>query len=139
MEQIQKTDAEVIQEEAEAPEVSFDGLSAEDSGLSVQAAGLQEALGRVADGFDVGGFKCAKCGLAHMHDTDKHRASDSFDMSEDEAASMEYNPNCHCGVQELARHGSDYGVDESSASRTASGAPIPDDAAREMNEAFGTL
>lgn len=139
MEQIQKTDAEVIQEEVAQPEVEVEATVGASSELSVEAAGLQDALDTVADGFSVRGFKCAKCGLAHMHDTNKHRASDSFSMSEDEAAGMEFNPNCHCGVQELGRHGSDYGVDESSAARTAGSAPIPDAAAREMNAAFGTL
>lgn len=137
MEQIQKTDAEVIQEEASQPEVSVDA-SIGSTEMSVEAAGLQEALSTVADGFSVRGFKCGKCGLAHMHDTDKHRASDSFDMSVDEAASMEYANFCHCGVNELARHGNDYGVDEGSASRTAGNAPIPDKTERELNEKFGT-
>lgn len=138
MEQIQKTDAEVIQEEVAQPEVEFEAASGE-TGLTVEAAGLQSALDSVANGFNVRGFKCAKCGLAHMHSTNKHRASDSFSLSEDAAAGMEFNPNCHCGVQELGRHGSDYGVSESDAARTAGSAPIPDDAAREMNEAFGSL
>lgn len=137
MEAIQKTDAEVIQEEAEDPSISVEAPGS--SGPSVEAAGLQDALDTVANGFDVAGFKCGKCGLAHMHDTTKHRASDSFDMSESEAADMEYDPNCHCGVQELGRHGSDYGVDEGDAARTAGSAPIPDATAREMNEAFGSL
>jgi len=135
MELQQKTDVEAIQEESGQPEVDVSSPSE----MSVEAAGLQEAIGTVADSFNVAGFKCAKCGLAHMHSTNKHRASDSFDMSEDEASSMEFNPNCHCGVQELGRHGSDYGIDESSAARTAGSAPIPDDAARQMNEAFGSL
>lgn len=138
MEQIQKTDAEVIQEEAAQPEVSVSSGSGETE-MSVQAAGLQEAIDTIADGFRVGGFKCAKCGLVHSHDTTKHRASDSFSMSEDEASDMEYNPNCHCGVNELARRGSEYGVDESSASGTAGSAPIPDATAREMDSAFGSL
>ena len=139
MEQIQKTDAQAIQEEVAQPEVEVDGVAASDTSMTVEASGLQSALDGIADGFSVNGFKCAKCGLAHMHSTNKHRASDSFDMSDKDAASMEFNPNCHCGVQELGRHGSDYGVSEGDAARTAGGAPIPDDAAREMNEAFGSL
>jgi hypothetical protein len=139
MEQIQKTDAQLIQEEAAQPEVSVEGSASEDEGVSVEAMGLQAALDGIAEGYNVDGFKCSKCGLAHMHSTNKHRATDSFDMSDDEAASMEFNPNCHCGVQELGRHGSDYGVDEGSAASTAGSAPIPDDAAREMNESFGSL
>lgn len=140
MEQIQKTDAEAIQEEAEAPSVSVEAGESSSSEMSIEAGGLQEALGTIAEGFSVRGFKCAKCGLSHSHSTNKHRASDSFDsMDAEDAASMEYNPNCHCGVQELGRHGSDYGVSESDAGRTAGSAPIPDDAARQMNEQFGSL
>lgn len=137
MEQIQKTDAEAIQEEAEAPEVSVEGEV--DGGSSLGAAGLQDAISTVAEGFSVRDFKCVKCGIVHGHDTTKHRASDSFDMSEDEASSMKFNPNCHCGVQELGRRGSDYGVDEGDAARTAGSAPIPDETARGMNEQFGAL
>lgn len=134
METIQKQELEQIEGEHSGPSVSVEG--------SVAVAGaeaLHSALDGIADAFDVSGFKCTECGLAHMHDTTKHRASDAFDMSDAEAASMDYNPNCHCGVQELGRRGSDFGVDESSAASTARNAPIPDDAAREMNSAFGGL
>jgi len=109
------------------------------SGESIEASGLHEALDEMASSFDVSGFKCSTCGLAHMHSTNKHRASDSFDMSVEDTADMDYNPNCHCGVNELARRGSDFGVDESEASSTASHAPIPDSATQEMNEQFGGM
>lgn len=138
MDQIQKTDAKVIQEDAAQPEVEFDAVN-NSSDLSVKANGLQKSLDTVADGLSVRGFKCAKCGLAHMHDTNKHRATDSFDMGDSEAADMEFNPNCHCGVQALARNGSDYGVDERSAATTARSAPVPDEATRELNAKFGSL
>lgn len=134
METIQKQEFEQVEGEHSSPSVSVEG--------SVAVAGaeaLHSALDSIADSFDVRGFKCSECGLAHMHDTTKHRASDKFDMSEDEAASMDYNPNCHCGVQELGRHGSDFGIDQSEAARTARNAPIPDEASREMNAQFGGL
>jgi len=138
MDQIQKTDAKVIQEDATQPEVEVDAV-ANSSDLSVEAGGLQKSLDTVADGFSVRGFKCAKCGLAHMHDTNKHRATDSFDMGDSEAADMEFNPNCHGGVNQLARNGSEYGVDEWSATKTAKNAPVSDEATRELNEKFGSL
>lgn len=134
MEAIQKTELEQVQDQHDAPSVSVEA--------EVEVAGadaLHDTLDDAADGFDVAGFKCVKCGLAHMHDTTKHRSSDSFDMSESDAASQDYNPNCHCGVQELGRRGSDFGVDERSAASTAKSAPIPDEAAREMNAQFGGL
>jgi hypothetical protein len=108
-------------------------------GTTVDAEGLHESLSEMADTFDVTGFKCVECGLAHMHDTTKHRLSDTFDVSESDAASMEYNSVCHCGVQEAGRHGSDLGIDESAAARTASNAPIPPESSQEMNNAFGSL
>lgn len=135
MDQIQKTELEQVQEEAEAPEIN-PGIGGRGIG---NADALHASLDEVADGFDVKGFKCVKCGLAHMHDTTKHRSGDSFDMSDSDAASQDYNPNCHCGVQELGRRGSDFGVDENSAASTARSAPIPDETAREMNSQFGGL
>jgi len=109
------------------------------TGEGIEAEGLHEALDDMASSFDVTGFKCSTCGLAHMHSTNKHRASDAFDISVEETADMEYNPVCHCGVNELARHGSDFGVDEEAASSTAGHAPIPDSATQEMNEKFGGI
>lgn len=110
-----------------------------DEGASVSADGLHDSLHEIADSFDVTGFKCVKCGLAHMHDTTKHRLSDDFDVDESIAADMTYNSVCHCGLQEAGRHGSDLGLDESEAARKAGSAPIPPEASREMNEQFGTL
>jgi hypothetical protein len=106
------------------------------SELRVEASGLHDSLEEVADSFDATGFKCPTCGLAHMHSTNKHRASDAFDISVETTAEMEYNPNCHCGVNELARRGSDFGIDESEATSTASHAPIPDSTTQEMNDRF---
>lgn len=134
MQELKQTGMEQMQEDVRGPDIDADV-----GGISVQADALQEELDDVADSFSVDGFKCAKCELTHMHSTNKHRASDSFDMGEDEAASMEYANFCHCGVNELARHGSDYGVDEGSAESTASMAPIPDETARQLDQQFGSL
>jgi len=111
-----------------------------DASTSVEASGLQQSLDEVADSFDVSGFKCVKCGLVHMHDTTKHRLSDTFDgFDESDATSMEYNSVCHCGVQEAGRHGDDLGINEREAASIAEDAPIPPESSREMDEALGTL
>lgn len=130
MEAIEKTQVEQI--EQSEPSIS--------ASATVETNGLHESLEAIADGFDVTGFKCVKCGLVHMHDTTKHRLSDTFDIGEDDAASnFEYNSVCHCGVQEAARTGSDHGIDEGEASRIAEGAPIPPEHSREMDDELGTI
>lgn len=130
MEQIQQTEVEQIEGDHTAPSVSVEGS------ITVSGAkALHSAIDSIADSFDVSGFKCTECGLAHMHDTTKHRASDSFDMSDEDAASMDYNANCHCGYNEAAHKGiADVSPDE--AARTA---PIPDHTQREMKQEFGGL
>lgn len=107
---------------------------------SVEAEGLHNSLSELADQFDVAGFKCVKCNLAHMHDTTKHRLSDSFDISESDAATLvEYNGTCHCGLQEAARRGDEVGIDQDKAANKAGNAPIPPETTREMDEELGTL
>lgn len=133
IQEVEQTEVEQMQEEVQS------SIQVEDGSTKVEAGSLHAELDDSVEDFRVSGFKCAQCGLAHMHDTNKHRASDSFDMTDDEAASMDYNPNCHCGVNELARRGSDFGVDERSAAGTASGAPIPDATTQEMNSKYGGL
>ena len=131
METIQRTELEEIQEEeTTAPDVSVE-MGPDVSG----GQKLQSALGELADDFDVGGFKCAhpECGLVHQHDSTKHRASDDFDMSEEEAASMEANPNCHCGLGEVARRGVSGAP---SPERANSMAPIPESMARHLDATF---
>ena len=123
--------------EEELAEVAHEPRSFDVSATEVETDGLFSTLDGMASEYDVAGFKCVSCGLAHGHDTNKHRASDTFELGAAEAAAkMDYNPNCHCGVQELSRHGGDFGVDEGEASRIASGAPIPDEEAVAMNERY---
>lgn len=129
---------QIDQKSVEQVSVSDRDFSVEGS-LSVDASGLQDTLHEIADSFDVTGFKCVKCNLAHSHDTTKHQLSKSFDISDEDAADMEYNSVCHCGLQEAARHGDDVGVDEQAAAHAASSAPIPPNVSREMNEAFGSI
>lgn len=135
-----QTIAQPVQE-VEVEPSSFSHSVDVDAGVSIETGGLQQSLSEIADEFDVTGFKCVKCGLAHMHDTTKHRLSDTdgFDVSEEDAASIEYNSVCHCGVQEAGRHGSDIGIDESKAASIAGNAPIPPEASREMDAQFGSL
>lgn len=132
METIERTEVEQVSVEDHSPSIDTDA--------SVSANGLQNELREIADSFDVTGFKCAKCNLAHMHDTTKHRLSDSFDSFDtDDVTDMNYNSVCHCGVQEAGRRGSDVGIDEGEASRIANDAPIPPESSRAMDDELGTL
>lgn len=102
----------------------------ETEGVSELVSELEET----ADGFRVNDFKCPKCGLAHGHDTDKHRASDSFGITHKEAADMEFNPNCHCGYNEMAYRGrSEYGINGAPSPEKASdNAPVPQHVQRDL-------
>lgn len=124
---MQKTEREQIREQTETPEVSVEWESGVEGG-----AALQSELVEMADSFTVGGFKCAheECGLVHGHATDKHRAGDSFDMTDGETAGMEANPNCHCGLNEVAKRGVDGAPTPSEANRTA---PVPDSMSRHLD------
>lgn len=121
--QIHRTEVEEIHEESGTTD--FD-VSVTRKGGITGASELHSELQEAAGSFEVSGFKCShdECGLVHGHHTTKHRASDSFDMSDDEAAGMEMSPNCHCGLNQLAQEGS-ISMDASEANRKA---PIPEDA-----------
>jgi len=123
---VQRTELEQIQESAEAPSITVE-RKPNVSG----AEQLHAELGNVADSMDVEGFKCAheECGLVHNHDSTKHRYSDSSGMSDEEAAKMESNPNCHCGLNEAARSGHA----DISPSEANSMAPIPDSMSRHID------
>jgi hypothetical protein len=127
--QIQRTDMEQIQEDTQSPEMDV-SVERKDVSGSEQ---LHAELDAMADDMDVSGFKCVheECALVHNHDTTKHRGSDSFDMSDDEAADMEANSVCHCGLGEAARTGVD---DAPSPSRSNEMAPIPDSMARHLDQ-----
>jgi len=126
--QIQRTDMEQIQEEAQTPSVDV-SVERKDIGGAEQ---LQASLDEIADSADVTGFKCVheKCGLVHNHDTTKHQAGDSFDMSDSEAASMESSSTCHCGLGEAARTGVSGAPSPSEANSMA---PIPDSMERHLD------
>jgi hypothetical protein len=129
--QIQRTDLEQIQEDTASPEVDVSVKRRDVSG----AEQLHAELDAMADSMDVTGFKCVheKCGLVHNHDTTKHRGGDSFDMSDDEAAQMEANSVCHCGLNEAARTGVEGAP---SPSRANDMAPIPDSMTRHLESMF---
>jgi hypothetical protein len=129
--QVQRTDLEQIQEDAQSPDVDVSVERRDISGASE----LQSELGAMADSMDVTGFKCVheKCGLVHGHDTTKHRAGDSFDMSDSEAAEMEANSVCHCGLNDAARSGVEGAPSPSQAN---SRAPIPDTMTRHLDQSL---
>jgi hypothetical protein len=54
-------------------------------------------------------------------------------MSDDEAAQMEANPNCHCGLNEAARTGVDGAPTPNKANDMA---PIPDSMTRHLDSTF---
>lgn len=128
-EQIQRTDLEQIQKDTQSPEI--DVSVKRERGVE-GGAELQSALDEMADSMDVTGFKCVheQCGLVHNHDTTKHQGGDSFDMSDEEAAQMEANSVCHCGLNDAARTGVDGAP---SPSRANSKAPIPDSMTRHLD------
>lgn len=47
-------------------------------------------------------FQCPVCGLSHGHSDTKHDIRESFNVTNEFAERMEFAPNCHCGVNELA-------------------------------------
>lgn len=130
--QIERADLEQIHEDATSPE--FD-VKVERAGDVTGVSELHSELSEMADSFNVRGFKCAheECGLLHQHDTTKHRGSDSFDMSEEEAAEMEANPNCHCGLAEAARTGVSGAPSPTQANKDA---PIPDSMTRHLDSSL---
>lgn len=73
------------------------------------AALFEEAANRVPTA-SVNDYECPVCGLAHGHSDTKHdiRAdvddpnTAGFNVREDFAELMEFNPACHCGLNELA-------------------------------------
>jgi hypothetical protein len=103
------------------------------------------------------GFECPVCGLCHGHDSDKHDVRTEFAITEEFAERMQYNPYCHCGVNELARlvnffdafeiqafedEGEDhFNIDKrrSQIQSASSSAPIPDSTRQDMNESLGTV
>ncbi|EGQ44298.1 MAG: hypothetical protein J07AB43_00640 [Candidatus Nanosalina sp. J07AB43] len=123
---------EAIEQDVETPSITIEedgdgaggrgGQSAEP--VVEGATELHNTLSELARESDVSDFKCAhpQCGLVHEHTTNKHRASDDFNMSVDEAASMEANPNCHCGLHETAERGVIGAPSRESANNQA---PIP--------------
>lgn len=128
--EVEQTEVSELDDEmASSVEVSAD--------TSVDAAGLHATLDEAASEMSVRDFRCTECGIAHGHSTNKHRATDTFDISLDSVTEMEFNPNCHCGANEMARRADEFGVDESKARSTASSAPIPDETVQQMNKLFG--
>lgn len=103
--------------------------SEENEGVEELASDIKGAAAHAR----VGGYKCQKCNLAHTHDTDKHRASDSYGLTHEDAAGMEFNPNCHCGLHNVAHRSGELGVsDAPTPSRANDLAPVPSDVQRDL-------
>jgi hypothetical protein len=66
--------------------------------------GVLEEAGQLVSGSRsrVSNFECQVCGLNHGHDDRKHDIRSIFGVTEEFADQMEFNPYCHCGVNELA-------------------------------------
>lgn len=62
---------------------------------------FQEAAARVGD-IELHDFECSVCGQTHGHDDRKHDIRQSFNVLPEFAEDMEFDPKCHCGVNELA-------------------------------------
>lgn len=128
MQTLEQTDLEeVTDDEHTSPSVQVEARPDVEG-----AAQLHGELDEIAGDASVSGFKCSheECGLVHTHDTTKHRASDDFGMSEEEAASMESNSVCHCGLNELARKDVDGAPTPSRANTLA---PIPNEMSRHLD------
>lgn len=81
------------------------------SSAVTEVAGVNDDLAEVLSeayemmnggGSSVSGYECPVCGLKHSHSDDKHDIRESFGVRAEFAEQMEYNPFCHCGVNELA-------------------------------------
>lgn len=139
---VTQTDVAEIEQESSTPSVSVDMDAVTDGdgaggrgGMIEGALELQQTLDELTDGLTPSGFKCAheECGLVHGHATNKHRATDSFDVSADEASSMETNPNCHCGLHESAERGFEGAPSRSGATEQA---PIPSEMGSHIDASF---
>lgn len=117
------------EQEQREPSVTVELESGETEGVQALVGELEAT----ADGFRVSDFKCPTCGLAHGHDTDKHRGSDSFGLTHSEASDMQFNPNCHCGYREIAHRGEEMGIsDGPTPEEAANRAPVPSEVQREL-------
>lgn len=62
----------------------------------LQQAAIQVEQAKVRD------FQCPVCGLSHGHSDSKHDIRTAVNVTEQFAEMMQFNPACHCGVNELA-------------------------------------
>jgi hypothetical protein len=90
---------------AARPTVDRDTLSvdaAKTRGVDDELADLLDAAAARVPDFSLYDFECAKCGLGHGHGDTKHDIRSGFNVRPGFAELMEFAPNCHCGVNELA-------------------------------------
>lgn len=62
---------------------------------------LEQAQSQVSNQ-GVRDFECVECGLNHGHSDHKHDIRNEFNVTPEFAEQMDFNPFCHCGVNELA-------------------------------------
>lgn len=71
-------------------------------GLNAVSSILSEASDRLSGGASLSDFECGVCGLRHGHSDTKHDIRSGFNVTEEFAEELKYNPFCHCGVNEVA-------------------------------------
>lgn len=103
------------------------------------------------------GFECPVCGLRHGHASDKHDVREFFGVTDEFVDMMNFNPYCHCGVNELARllnywrsisvqvfedqDTDDFDIQErrQAVVSAANSAPIPEKTRRKMDNKLGSI
>lgn len=134
-----KTITELEEEEKSIPNTEdiASSISISDtSEVSVEAEGLHEALDMSASRSKVEKYACPVCDTVHAHDTNKHRATDSFDLSVEDTVDMFTNPNCHCFLHEAKYKSDELGIDADEVEKISKNAPIPDEFAEEIHQKF---
>jgi len=87
------------------PSVDIDALRADaerNANIDDDLANMLEQAAERLDTVNVNDFECPVCGLSHGHSDDKHDIRPTFNVEASFAERMEFAPNCHCGVNELA-------------------------------------
>ena len=100
---------------SEASGAVNDTIETLDDEVDDELLDVLEEVANIVEGAEVSAFECEVCGLTHSHAEWKHNITNPTDTTNlrtnipgfnvrDEFAihGMEYNPRCHCGVNELA-------------------------------------
>lgn len=87
------------------PTVDIDALRADaerNANIDDELSNMLTQAAERLDSVNVDDFECPVCGLSHGHSDDKHDIRPTFNVDASFAERMEFAPNCHCGVNELA-------------------------------------